>query len=211
MKQLFIAVLTFLAITATKAQNPKYEGAMKSNLQKLDNAKSPDELTDVAASFERIGAAEKTQWLPYYYAALATLTQSFTDRNADKEKLADKADALLVKAETIEPKNSEILVLKAMAATVHMLVDPMNRWQQYGSIVRQNIDEAKQANAGNPRIYLFEGQNLMGTPAQFGGGKDAARPVLEKSVALYQSYQPASELLPNWGKQQAEQLLSNIK
>lgn len=211
MKQLLIAISALLAVTVSLAQNTKYETAMKGNLQKLENAATPNDLAALAAGFERIGDAEKTQWLPYYYAALATITNGFTDPNADKEKLATMADALLAKAESIAPNNSEIFVLKGMAATIHMLVDPMNRWQQYGGLIRENISLAKQANGQNPRIYLFEGQNLMGTPVQFGGGREAARPLIEKSVALYQTYKPAGDLLPNWGKQQAEKLLENTK
>src|SRR5207253_1367334 len=154
-------------------QSSKFRSTMKANLAMFDSIKTPNDYTGLAASFERIADAEKTQWLPYYYAALANILKGFSDSTANKDDLAEKADALIAKAEAIEPKNAEIFLLKSMTSTLHMLVDPSTRWQQYGAAVRQTRETAKQLDPNNPRVYFLEGQNMLGTPKSFGGGKES--------------------------------------
>jgi hypothetical protein len=62
----------------------------------------------------------------------------------------------------------------------------------------------------NPRLYYLQGMTLFNTPEQFGGGKDKAKPVFEKSVALFKTAQ-SKELYPDWGKDQAEQMLARCQ
>lgn len=150
-------------------------------------------------------------WLPYYYSALATILQGFDDSSVNKDDLAGKADALIAKAEAIEPKNAEIFLLKSMAGTLHMLVDPTSRWQTYSAIIAANRGTAKQIDPNNPRVYYLEGQNLFGTPKSFGGGKENAKPIFEKAVALFKTYKTAGDLYPNWGQKSAEQMLAQCQ
>jgi hypothetical protein len=202
--------LCVLAISAF-AQSDKYQKSMESNIALLDASKTSDEYTSVAATFERIGDAEKTQWLPYYYAALANIWKGFTDSKADKDAVAEKADALIVKSDAIAPDNAEIFLLKSMTATLRLLVDPPSRWQQYGAAVNENREKAKQLDPNNPRVYFLEAQNLFGTPKEFGGGKDKAKPLFEKSLELFKTYKPLNSLYPNWGQQSSEQMLEQTK
>ena len=65
---LFAAIICFA--TVTFAQSDKYIGAMKTNIARLDSMMTKGNGAELANNFERIGDAEKTQWLPYYYAAL---------------------------------------------------------------------------------------------------------------------------------------------
>ena len=71
MKYILFSVM-MLGALYTNAQSDKYEAAMKKTLALFDSAKSTAQFQSVANSFERIGDAEKTQWLPYYYAGLGT-------------------------------------------------------------------------------------------------------------------------------------------
>ncbi len=207
MKKVILSFVLFITTTSLFAQSERFQKSMQTNIALLDSAKTPDDFTTVAAAFERIGDAEKTQWLPYYYAALANIWKGFSDAKVDKDEVAGKADALIAKAEAIEPKNSEIALEKSMAATLHMIVDPQARWQQYGTLVRTNMETAKQLDANNPRVYYWEGQNLLGTPTQFGGGKDKAKPLFEKSLELYKSSKPVSSIYPSWGLKSAQVML----
>jgi hypothetical protein len=52
--------------------------------------------------------------------------------------------------------------------------------------------------------------SLFNTPAQFGGGKDKAKPLFEKSIALFKSAEP-KPLYPAWGRLQAEQQLAQCQ
>jgi hypothetical protein len=70
------------------------------------------------------------------------------------------------------------------------------------------LDKAIKADPNNPRIYYLNGQTLMNTPEAFGGGKAVAKKLFEKSLELYKTFKPASPFHPNWGKEEAEQLLA---
>jgi hypothetical protein len=211
MKKLLLSLSVLLFTSASFGQNDKFQKGMEKTMTMLDSAKTADDYTSVAAAFERIGNAEKTQWLPYYYSAFANIMKGFQDPKVNKDEVATKAEELIAKAEAIEPKNSEIYVLKNMASTLHMLVDPQTRWQQYGTQGTQALAMAKQLDPNNPRAYLMEGQGIFGMPVQFGGGKDKAKPIFEKSIALFNAQKPASSIIPHWGKSSAERMLAFCK
>ncbi|HEX8279084.1 MAG TPA: hypothetical protein VF540_10340, partial [Segetibacter sp.] len=177
MKRIFLLSVLWVLALSSNAQSSKFQQTMQANVVRFDSVKTPEDYIGLAASFERVADAEKTQWLPYYYAALANILRGFSDVKADKDQVAETADVLIAKAEAIEPKNSEIFLLKSMTATLHMLVDPQSRWQQYGAAVNENREKAKQLDPNNPRVYFLEAQNIFGTPKEFGGGKDKARPL----------------------------------
>lgn len=202
----FILILTLCGVLQAQAQSDKYVQAMKQKLVLFDSAKTTAELQAASAAFERIAEAEKTQWLPYYYAALAQARVGFNDKAADKEVLAAKADELLTKAEAIE-KNADLWSVRNMIATIQMLVDPMTRWQTYGAKASAAIQEGLKLDPNNPRLYYLQGMSVYGTPAQFGGGKDKAKPIFEKAVAAGKAEQ-IKPLHPNWGLKESEKMLA---
>ena len=211
MKTIIFSFVLVLFCLQSNAQSEKFSKAILQNVALLDSAKTSDDFVKVSANFERIAEAEKNQWLPYYYAALANIWRGFNDTKSDYDEIGDKADALLAKAEAIDAKNTEIAIAKSMAATMHMMVDPMSRWQKYGMMQREALETAKVLDAKNPRIYFLEGQTTFNMPEQFGGGKDAAKPLFEKSVELFKSFTPVNNLYPNWGQKIAEQMLAKCK
>lgn len=208
MKKLIVSLSLLLLMSSTFAQSDKYQKAMEQNIILLDSAKTGADLQAASASFERVANAEKTQWLPYYYAAIAHIWRGFAAPKDQMDQIATQAENLLAKAEAIEPKAAEIYIAKNMAATIHMLIDPQTRWQTYGTQAAQALAAAKKLDENNPRVYFLEGQSAFGTPVQFGGGKDKAKPLFEKSIALFDTYKPANNLYPNWGKQQAKDMLA---
>lgn len=207
MKKLLILLVAACSLQFASAQSEVYLQKMKETLKWMDSAKSVQDLQEVSAQFERIGDMEKTQWLPYYYAALAQVNIGWMDQKADKDKLAAKTKDIIAKAEAIE-RNSELYILLNMVATQQMLVDPQSRFMSYGMEAGKALETAKQLDPNNPRIYYLEGMSLFGTPEAYGGGKDKAKPLFEKSVELFRSFQPKSELHPKWGQKVAEGMLA---
>jgi hypothetical protein len=203
---LFFALL--ISLTGF-AQSDKYTQSMQKNITLLDSAKTTDELQSLAGTFERIGDAEKTQWLPYYYAALAQTWIGWNPATKDKDANSQKINAYLAKAEALE-KNAELYAVENMSATQQMLVDPQTRWATNGKDAGTALQKGMAADPNNPRLYYLQGMSLFGTPPQFGGGKDKAKPLFEKSVALFKTAQP-KPLYPTWGKQQAEQMLAQCQ
>ena len=213
MKKINFFLTTIIFIVSTNAQSSKYEEAMKKNLVMFDSVKTTTEYQSLAAAFERIGDAEKTQWLPYYYAGLALTTPGWQDAKLDKDANAEKIKALCDKADALAKDNidkSEILSIRNMAATQQMLIDPQTRWATYGQESDKYLLKAKELNANNPRLYYLEGAGTFGKPEQFGGGKAKAKPILEKAIALYKAEQP-KPLYPHWGQKQAEDMLAQCQ
>lgn len=211
MKILLLAVLALTTITGY-SQSDRYKQAMTANIKKIDSAKTADDMLAISAAFERIGDAEKNQWLPYYYSAFTQTLYAFQKNTpASNDGFADKAEQLLNKAAELEKNNSEIACVKSMIATLRMIVDPQNRWQTYGPSIEQDIATAKTQDPTNPRPYYLQGQNLRYTPEQFGGGCATAKPVLEEAMKKYEAFKPASELHPNWGKGELSRLIEGCK
>lgn len=205
---------TFLLLTVCSfSQSEKYVAAMKKNLAGMDSSfKTPADLLKLANSFERIATAEKTEWLPYYYAAFCQVNAAFMEQDKSKtDGIADKATELIKKADSLAPNNSEISCIKSMIASCHMLVNPQERWMQYGQESNSAMEAAIQQDATNPRPYFLKGQGLKYTPEQFGGGCATAKPQLEIALEKYNAFKPASEIHPNWGKQIVEKLISECK
>lgn len=215
MKKIILLALTALFLQPVFSQSEKYIGAMKKNMAEIDSALSRNEvarLNDIAATFERIGDAEKTQWLPYYYAAYCQVTVAFIKNDvANNDIVADKVDQLIAKADALEKKNSELSLIKAMNTSLRMLVNPMQRWMQYGQKIQEYTQDAMTQDPTNPRPYYFSGVSLKNTPAEFGGGCGTAKPILDKGLELFAAFKPASELHPNWGKVVCEKEAAGCK
>ena len=211
-KQLLLSITLFICAIAF-GQSSKYEAAMKKNLAAMDTSfKSTTALLNVANSFERIAFAEKNQWLPYYYAAFCQVNLGFKEQDKDKvDGIADKASSLIAIADSLSPNNSEISCIKSMIASCHLMVNPMQRWMQYGKESSSNIENAMKQDSTNPRPYFLKGQGLKYTPEQFGGGCKTAKPALQTSMDKYAVFKPAGELFPNWGKEITQQLLDGCK
>ena len=209
MKKSMLSLLFCGFMVAALAQSEKYTAVMQKNISALDAAKTVADLQDVAASFERVGDAEKTQWLPYYYAALAQTWIGWRPDVKDKDANAEKIKVYLAKAEAIE-KNAELYAVENMMATQRMMVDPQTRWQTNGVEASTALQNGLKLDPNNPRLYYLQGESLFGTPVQFGGGKDKAKPVFEKAIALFKAAQP-KPLYPNWGQKQAEDKLAQCQ
>ena len=210
MKHLFVFVIALAASLLLRAQNEKYVGAMKKNITEMDSTHDAARLAELANNFERIADAEKTQWLPYYYAAYCQVMNSFMIEDKSKcDGIADKAAQLIKKAEDLNGgENSETCVIKSMIASSHLMVDPQSRWMQYGQESGINISKAKSLDPSNPRPVYLEGQSKFFTPEQYGGGKPQAKELLTKALQMFEQFKPASDLHPTWGKGATNYFLS---
>lgn len=209
MKRLFFSIALIAITVSVNAQSEKFAGAMQSGFEKMGSAQSPADWQTIAATFERIANAEKNQWLPYYYAALALSTQGWMDQQLDKDANSAKIKSLCTLAEglTTDAKDkAEILSVVNMACTQQMMVDPSARWMTFGMEAGKALEEAMQLDPTNPRLHYLKGMSLFGTPAQFGGGKDKAKPVFEKALELYESAE-VKPMYPDWGKKETADMI----
>lgn len=217
MKKTILIMMTSLLGTALFAQgdnapSEKYVKAMEALVPAVDTTHSMEGLADLANSFERIANAEKTQWLPYYYAALCDISMAnmyFTMQQTDKiDPIMDKAEPLLNKAEELEKNNSEIFCLKKMFNTGKMMADPMNRFMVYGAAASEALETAKKLDPENPRVYIQEGIDKYYTPEQYGGSKEEGKRLFQEAAKKMETFKPASSIHPSWGAAQIKYFLT---
>lgn len=221
MKKFSLTLSLLLLLVAAFAQSEKYMKTMQDKIGGLDSTRDANTLKDLSATFERIGDAEKTQWLPFYYSALTLVNSGYTtymasggnpNGLADKiDPVADKAESILKKAEELSKDNSELYVIKKMIATLRMMVDPMNRYMTYGPQAQEALGMAKKLNTENPRVYYLEGMDKFQTPEQYGGSKTEARKLFEVAIQKFDAFKPATVIDPQWGKTSTQYFLSQIK
>lgn len=199
-----IALMTGAA--GLNAQSARYAPAMKTNLKLLQAAKTMQDYNSVSAAFNRIAQAEKSLWIPYYYAALAKLNGAMRDGTVDKDQIGGEVDSLLGKAEQIE-KNSELSTLHYYNEVMKMSVNPAQRYMEAAPLMEKYYQTAVSQDSANPRIYFMKGETVFHTPESFGGGKAAAKPIFQKSVDLFATQDTTASFKPRWGDTEAEAML----
>jgi hypothetical protein len=205
-----IRVITtiFLFIFGLANAQSQYESGMKKAFGLWGEGKS----TEASALFERIAAAEKTNWLPSYYVALVNTTDAF--QTQDKEKISallTRAQAAIDNAELISPDNSEIFVVQALIQTAWIVYDPMTNGMKLSGKVKDLYAKAITLNPNNPRALFGKAEFDMGGAKYFGGDTTAMCADVERSIALFDAFKPETEFHPNWGKDRAVETLKECQ
>ncbi|MBD0258134.1 MAG: hypothetical protein ICV83_20665 [Cytophagales bacterium] len=207
MKILLLSLLLSAFPLLLPAADGPYAAAMQAALTDLRNGKSADDFQAVANRLERIASAEPGEWLPAYWAAYCYNTMSFMDKDDDRrDQLLDKADALLGESEKRNGRDADVYILKAYVAQARMAISPATRLMTYGSVVDENLAKAEKLNPGNPRLYYLRGMSVYYKPEMFGGGKNAAKPLLKTALDKYAAFRPASDIHPNWGQPRCQKM-----
>ena len=193
-------ILLMLVFSCSFALAADYESGMQKGLQMFNNAKSVEETMEVTNYFHRIASSYSNEWLPLYYAAYGCLRTGFQQESADKkDEWYQKGLDYLEKCKDLKCDESEMLSMEAYLKLMYISNKPMQRAPTQTDEAIALLEKAKKLNPSNPRPWLVQGQNTLFTPKFFGGGSDNAKPLLEKAYALYSSFSPANELMPDWG------------
>ena len=186
-----------------------YEKDMLISLQELNNADAGADYLQFASRFVQIGEANPAEWLPYYYAGFCYTSYCFL-ASADEglDKFLDEAEAFLEKARLVSTENAEIEVLQGWIHQGRIKKDPFGRGMVYSEKAAASFGKAMNIDPSNPRIYYLTGMNVLYTPEFFGGGKAAACPYFLKAKEKFESFRPASDIAPDWGRQQNEEQAS---
>ena len=220
MKKGLLLLLSSVFMVSVFAQSEKYVKAMEAKVVLLDSGNTLDTWKELSNSFERIAEAEKSQWLPYYYAAFSNVMAgymslpqdgSFGDNSAIADPYADKAEVLLNKAAEMSKENSEIYCVRKMIHSLRMMGNAMARYMTEGPKASEALEKAKTLNPDNPRVYILEAQDKFYTPEQFGGSKEEAKKLFEKANDIFKVSKPGSTIEPQWGRAQVAYFLAQLK
>lgn len=215
MKKLTLLLIISLFEFSVIAEDAKYVKAMEKNIALINSdneGKVPNALQDAYNGFERVASANPKEWLPLYYQAFCELMIGMkqTDK-IKKDEYFDKAEALINQADSLQPDHSEIYVMKSFVTSMKISVDPQTRGQQLGMKSNMLLGKAVQLDPENPRAYFLKGQGLLYTPAQWGGGKEKAIPVLEMALDKFLKFKPANTIMPDWGETRCRMALEEAK
>lgn len=206
-----LGLLALLASVIANA-NDKYTEIMQKNIQSVYDAKTTEEFQSVINSFERIGDAEKSKWEPYYYAGYGYLMIALREKEASKkDAFLDLALKSIGNGKSILPNESELIALEGFIHMIRVSVDPATRGQQYSGLAMQAFGKALAINPENPRALALMAQMQFGTAQFFGSSTAEACGMNDKALEKFESYEPASQLAPMWGKSMAEGFKTKCK
>lgn len=203
---LFVMALALLPVRAHNTD--KYTEAMQKNIQSLYAAQTIADLQQAVNAIDRIAAAEKTKWEPYYYTSLGYVFMSSMEKDgARKDAYLDLATTSLEKAKVIIEDHSEVVALQGFVYMMRITVDPATRGQQYAGLATQYFDKAVALDAANPRALALLAQMQYGSAQFFHASTDAACATAKSALEKFATFKAGSPLAPQWGRSMAEKLV----
>lgn len=207
-KRVWAAIVISICMGQARAIN--LQETMAPLVPKVYQTNHRDSLTNLSATFQRISVLFPNEWLPTYYAAYCHVSMTFGDKDADHlHATLDQAQQLLDNAIKIAPKESELFVLQGLIYSLR--ITDAGKGYKFSTLSNEALAKAELLNEHNPRIFFCKGQNVLNTPAMFGGGKSKALPLFEKAKVLFDSQVPTNPLLPTWGKEANETMIGKCK
>ena len=202
-----ITAITLFVCSLLTAQS-QYETGMQKAFGLWKEGKN----TEASALFERIAAAEKTNWLPDYYVALVNTTAAF--QTTDKTQL----NLLLNKAQTAldiemikDQNNAELYVVQAMIYTAWIVSDPMTNGMKYSAKVMEQYEKAQGLAPNNPRVVFGKADFQMGGAKWTGIDTKPLCAEVDKAIELFATFKPESPFAPSWGLERALETQKNCK
>lgn len=200
------------AATPVASATPDAYTVMMAATINEQNAAGPAAQAAIIAKLERAASVRPADWLPRYYQARGYTKIGFSASDDDlKDQAFDQAQVALDQAKKLSGANqAEVLVQQAYIYQGRIMVSPMTRGMVYAGRVGEALEQAKNLEPRNPRVYLVMANDLYYRPAMFGGGSEKAKPLYEKAKALFATYKPDTVLSPNWGESTAAARLTEI-
>nr|WP_321228459.1 hypothetical protein [uncultured Psychroserpens sp.] len=204
-KLIIIAIILVSGITSAQTN---YEKGMQKAF-KLWQDNNTDEAENM---FERISNAESNEWLPHYYIAQINSLKSWGEKDEKVLKAQlDKAQEHINSAMAISKDNPEILVMQAQVLTNWVAYDGAVYGMKYAGKITELYNKAYKLAPENPRVAFNKADWSMGSARYFGQDTKPFCAEIEKSIELFATFKPESNLHPSWGIERAEQVLKSCK
>lgn len=212
MKKITLILAVVLVSFVSKAQKPEYYQAMGESLGQYATCQGVSDFQALGNKFQMIANAEKSEWLPLYYHAQCYILMSFIEQDGTKKDgYLDVAEKSLTKLLEIVPAESEVFTLQAFYFTGRLVVNPMERGQEYSMKSGQAIGKAMSLDPANPRAKLMKIQMDMGSAPFMGLDPKSFCPQAKELLASWDNFKPQSSIHPNWGKDQLEGMVKGCE
>jgi hypothetical protein len=180
---------------------------MQKNIQLVYTAQTAPAIQEAVNALERIGAAERDKWEPYYYAAFGYLMIANRETSSEvKDRNLDRATVAVEKAREINPGESEIVALEGFVVMIRIAVDPTTRGRQYSGAAMQLFGKAMAMNPENPRALALMAQMQYGTSKFFGSSTADACGVVDRALLKFDTFTSENPLAPQWGREMTQGL-----
>ena len=213
MKKIILSFAVVLVSLASMAQKPEYFKTMGETLGQFATCKNVADYQALGNKFQMIADVEKNEWLPLYYQAHCYILMSFLEPTdaAKKDSYLDVAEKSIAKLIEIVPGEAEVYVLQAFYLTGRLVVNPMERGQEYSGLVGQATGKALAIDPTNPRAMLMKIQMDMGSAPYMGLDPKSFCPQAKELLANWDNFKPKSPIHPNWGKDQVEGIVKGCQ
>ena len=206
-----LLVAVFFIVWMGPAQGQSLETLLSPKVAALDTVVNTSSIQLLANDFERIALAHPKSWHANYYTAYGYTLLALKASKDDIDALADRAEEYLDIASAIRPNEAENHILTAYLLSTRINVNPMIRGASMGRESKTHLTAALEQQPDNPRGLYVRGMGIFHTPAVFGGGKNKARPYLDKALESFETTTVMDPLAPRWGQQETEELLKEYK
>lgn len=213
MKKIVLSLVVVLVSLVSMAQKPEYMQAMGETLAGFSTCKNVEDFQALGNKFEMIANAEKGEWLPLYYHAQCYILMSFIEQGeaAKRDGYLDVAEKSITKLVEMAPGEAEVYVLQAFYLTGRLVVNPMERGQEYSGLIGQANGKAVAIDPTNPRAKMMKIQMDMGSAPYMGLDPKSFCPAAKELLASWDNFKPKSPLHPNWGKEQVEGIVKGCE
>ena len=207
---LTLAVVILSAVAFGNTNN--FKKLMKQNLETVRAYEESTNYVALGDEFADIAKDNTKRFEPLYYSAYCYIISSWQINDmAERTKILDKAKVLIDKANQLTPDNDELLVLEAFYFQAMIMVNPQKYGQPYSLKAGELLAKAQKLNSNNPRAEFLLAQSTYYTPSQYGGGKEKALPLFERSAVLFKNQKTGNYLLPIWGEETNTQMVSECR
>lgn len=213
MKKTILSIAILLTTLTGMSQSKEFAGAMGEALSQYANCKTINDFQTLGNRFSLIANAEKTEWLPFYYHAHCYILMSFMEPSdvVKKDSYLDEAEKSIDKMIALVPNEAEAFALQSFYYTARLVVNPMERGQEYSMLSGQAVGKALSIDPNNPRAKVIKLQNDMGAAQFFGKDPKEYCPQASELLANWDNYKLKSLLYPAWGKNQVAEIVSGCK
>ena len=208
MKKFIFLLVVVLFNLAAMAQKPEFLQTMGETLGEFSNVQNVADMQALGNKFQMIANVEKEEWLPLYYHAHCYIILSFMEQGdaAKKDSYLDVAENSIKKLIELAPNEAEAFVMQAFYLTGRLVVNPMERGQEYSGLSQQAIGKALALDSSNPRAQLLKIQMDMGSAPYMGMDPKSFCPQAKELLAKWDNFTPKSPIHPVWGKDQISEI-----
>jgi len=203
MKKLFIVfAMALLTATIVKSQS-QYESGMQKAFGLWQEGKS----MEAVALFERIGQAEKDNWIPLYHAANVLIVSQFEVQDLVKRNaMLEQAKQVIAEAHKRSKNNSEITTLEGMLYTGYVTIDPQTYGMKYSPKIMQLHNTAVTLDPENPRALANKIQFDMGSAKFFGNDLAPFCAQMKEILPKFENEKSDTPFAPSGGYENAKRI-----